>query len=988
MITSFTFKISGVAAYTDGTSGPFESTYSNGIISSPFESESNINFSQLYTDESDVVDSLQDLLTLGSPDGKYLKFIVSAPVQDKTISDWWMDINGIVTYDDETSGYYCVQYRNGSFNDLDGKVNFYALLADPVASGAITDALQSVSSVSEVGTLNLAPTDITLSSASIAENNEIGAVIGTFSTVDPDAGNSFTYTLVAGTGDTNNVSFTILGSSLKANAVFNFESKNSYTVRVRSTNQGGLTTEKAFTITVADVAENQAPTDILLSAATIAENSAIGAVIGTFSTVDPDAGDSFTYSLASGTGDTNNASFTIDGSSLKANAAFNFEVKSSYSVRIRSTDQGGLTFEKAFTITVTNANETPTDIALSVATIAENNAIGAVIGTFSTTDPDAGNTFTYSLVSGTGDTNNASFTILGSSLKASAVFNFEVKNSYTVRVRSTDQGGLTTEKAFAITVTNVNETPTDITLSAATIAENNAIGDAIGTLSTTDPDAENTFTYSLVAGTGDTDNASFTIDGASLKAAAAFDYETKNSYSVRIRSTDQGGLYYEKALTITVTDVNEQPTLVTLSANTIAENNEIGAVIGTFTTTDPDAGNTFTYTLTETINGTEVDNASFSIDGSNLIANVVFDYEVKSTYYIHVRSTDQGGLYGGDVPGSPPYPDIGWRFTITVTDEVAENSAPTDISLSADTIAENNEIGDVIGTLSTTDPDAENTFTYSLVSGEGDTDNASFSIDGSGLIANEVFDYEVKSSYSVRIRSTDQGELYYEKPFTITVTDVIENQAPTDISLSSDTIAENNELFAVIGTLSTTDPDAGDTFTYSLVSGEGSDNNFLFAISGSDLRADHYNPFDYEANSSYSVRIRSTDQGGLWTEKAFTITVTDVDENQAPTDITINNEIISVNNEIGETIGYFYTTDPDNAGPNDFTYSLVSGAGDGDNDSFSINNNPIFGSSIRAEVAAMSEQKGYWFVRVRSTDPGGLYYERSFTLRIDGVDPL
>jgi len=249
-VTSFTFKISGVAAYTDGTSGPFETTYSNGVISSPFESESNINFSQLYTDESDVVDSLQELLTLGSPDGKYLNFIVSAPVIDKTISDWWMDISGIVTYDDETSGYYCVQYRNGSFNDLDGKTNFYALLADPVASGAITDALQSVSSVSEVAVLNSSPTDILLSSATIAENNLVGAVVGTLSTTDPDAGDTFTYTLVAGTGDTDNASFTIDGANLLADEVFSLAIKSSYTVRVRSTDQGGSTTEKAFSITV------------------------------------------------------------------------------------------------------------------------------------------------------------------------------------------------------------------------------------------------------------------------------------------------------------------------------------------------------------------------------------------------------------------------------------------------------------------------------------------------------------------------------------------------------------------------------------------------------------------------------------------------------------------------------------------------------------------------------------------------------------------
>jgi len=568
MITSFTFKISGVAAYTDGTSGPFESSYSNGIISNPFESESIINFSQLYTDEPTDVNALQDLLTLGASGGKYLNFIVSAPSQDKTISDWWMDISGIVSYDDETYGSYSVQYRNGSFNDVYGKVNFHAILADDSASSVIVNVMQSVSSGSTVSV------------------------------------------------------------------------------------------------------PNRSPTDIAISAATIAENNAVGAVIGTFSTTDPDTGNSFTYSLVSGTGDTDNASFTIDGVSLKANAAYNFEVKSSYTVRIRSTDQGGLYYEKAFTITVTNVNEAPTDITISASTIAENNAIGAVIGTLSTTDPDAGNSFTYSLVSGTGDTNNASFTILGSSLKANAVFDYETKNSYTVRVRSTDQGGLTTEKALTISVTNVseNQAPTDISLSVATIAENNEIGAVVGAFSTTDPDAGNTFTYTLISGTGDTDNASFSISGSDLIANEVFNFETKSSYSIRVRSTDQGGLTTGKAFTITVTNVNETPTYVTLSANTIAENNEIGAVIGTFSTTDPDAANTFTYTLTETIGGSELDNASFSIDGANLIANVVFDYEAKSTYYIHVRSTDQGGLWTGQLSSLPPGPtDIGWRFTITIT---------------------------------------------------------------------------------------------------------------------------------------------------------------------------------------------------------------------------------------------------------------------------------------------------------------------------------
>lgn len=553
MVTSFTFKISGVAAYTDGTSGPFESTYSNGIISNPFVQESIINFSQLYTDEPTDVNALQDLLTLGAPGGKYLNFIVSAPSQDKTISDWWMDINGIVSYDDETYGSYCVQYRNGSFNDVYGKANFHAILADDSASDIVVGVLQSVSSGSTVSVPNRSPTDIAISAATIAENNTIGAVIGTLSTTDPDTGNTFTYTIVSGTGDTNNASFTIVGASLKANAAFNFEAKSSYTVRIRSTDQGGLYHEKAFTITVTNV--NEAPTDIAISASTIAENNTIGDVIGTFSTTDPDAGNSFTYSLVSGTGDTNNASFTILGSSLKANAVFDYETKNSYTVRVRSTDQGGLTTEKAFTITVTDVNENsaPTDISLSVATIAENNEIGAVVGAFSTTDPDPNDLPTYTLVSGTGDTDNASFAIatagMKRDLKANAVFDFETKSSYSIRVRSTDEGGLYYEKAFTITVTDMNENqaPTDITISSDRVDPFVANGTYAATFSTTDPDAANTFIYSLVSGTGDTNNASFLIDGADLIINDYLVYGDGPSRNIRVRSTDQGGLWTEKA---------------------------------------------------------------------------------------------------------------------------------------------------------------------------------------------------------------------------------------------------------------------------------------------------------------------------------------------------------------------------------------------------------------------------------------------------------
>ena len=232
-----------------------------------------------------------------------------------------------------------------------------------------------------------------------------------------------------------------------------------------------------------------------------------------------------------------------------------------------------------------SSNQSPTNLTLSNSNIAENLAIGTVIGNLSTTDPDTGNTFTYSLVTGTGSTDNALFTIQNNQLKTNAAFDFETKNSYSIRVKTTDQGGLSFEKVLAISVTNINETPTNLSLSNSSIAENLAIGTVIGNLSTTDPDTGNTFTYSLVTGTGSTDNSLFTIQNNQLKSNTVFDYETRNSYSIRVKTTDQNGLFYGKALTIGITDILDNATLAISPTNAIQTEGNSGSKAFTFTGT-------------------------------------------------------------------------------------------------------------------------------------------------------------------------------------------------------------------------------------------------------------------------------------------------------------------------------------------------------------------------------------------------------------------
>ncbi|WZP00378.1 cadherin domain-containing protein [Isosphaeraceae bacterium EP7] len=603
-------------------------------------------------------------------------------------------------------------------------------------------------------TVNGAPTNIALSAGSIAENRPAGTDVGSFTTTDPDAGNTFTYSLVGGTGDADNASFTIVGDTLRTAAGFDFEAKSAYSVRVRSTDAGGLWTEKAFTVNVTDV--NETPTDIALSNSSIAENRPSGTAVGNLSGTDPDSGDNLSFSLPDGLGD--NAAFAVSGATLWASASFDFEAKSSYAITVRVNDAGGLTFDKAFTVSVTNVNEVPTDIALSASSIAENRPAGTAVGSFTTTDPDAGNTFTYSLIGGPGGEDNASFTIVGGTLRTVAGFNFEAKDTYSVRVRSTDADGLWTEKSFIISVDNVNETPAFISLSNFSVAENQPAGTTVGGFSTLDPDADDSFTYSLVGGSGGADNASFTIVGGVLTTAAGFDFEAKDTYFVGVRSTDAGGLWTEKSFIISVNDVNETPTDIALSASSIAENRPSGTAVGNLSGTDPDSGDNLSFSLPDGLG----DNAAFAVSGATLWASASFDFEAKSSYAITVRVNDAGGL------------TFDKAFTVSVTNV---NEVPTDIALSASSIAENRPAGTAVGGFSTTDPDAGDSFTYSLVGGTGGADNASFTIVGDTLRTAAGFDFEAKSEYSVRVRSTDAGGLSTEKVFVVNVINV--NEAPT-----------------------------------------------------------------------------------------------------------------------------------------------------------------------------------------------------------------
>jgi hypothetical protein len=229
-----------------------------------------------------------------------------------------------------------------------------------------------------------------------------------------------------------------------------------------------------------------------------------------------------------------------------------------------------------------------------------------------------------------------------------------------------------------------------------------------------------------------------------------------------------------------------------------------------------------------------------------------------------VKLTEAGGASGHDA-----------NYNLEIAYGPATNHAPTDCSLAASSVDENEPAGTVVGTLTFEDPDTGDTAAYALVSGAGSTDNTSFSVSSNELRTVAPLDYESKASCSVRIRATDQSGLWYEESFTIGVNDV--NAAPTDLSLSTNAVQENLPAGTTVAVISSTDPEPpAAAYTYTLVSGTGDAGNDVFAIAGSELKTGAC--LNYEQTNSYSIRIRTTDQGGLWYEEPFAIGIIDIDE--------------------------------------------------------------------------------------------------------------
>ncbi len=183
-----------------------------------------------------------------------------------------------------------------------------------------------------------------------------------------------------------------------------------------------------------------------------------------------------------------------------------------------------------------------------------------------------------------------------------------------------------------------------------------------------------------------------------------------------------------------------------------------------------------------------------------------------------------------------------------------------------------NEEGAVVGTITVFDPNSDGPHQFEV------SDPRFEILDGQlRLKPGVALDHEDASSVEVDVTVTDEGGLSLTERFTIDVFDV--NEGPEAVSLDNTTLAEN-ATGAVVGSISTVDPDLNDTHSYEISDGR-------FEISDGQLRLRPGISLDHEGEDHIEINIKATDAGGLSVTETFSISVQDV--NEAPIDLTVQN---------------------------------------------------------------------------------------------------
>ena len=374
-----------------------------------------------------------------------------------------------------------------------------------------------------------------------------------------------------------------------------------------------------------------------------------------------------------------------------------------------------------------------------------------------------------------------------------------------------------------------------------------------------------------------------------VKTGATLDYETATSHKVNVTVTDAGGLTRTETVNIAVTNQNEAPTDITVAGGSVQENAAAGTVVATLGATDPDAGSTFTYTLSSDPSG------KFEVVGNEirLKTGATLDYETATSHNVNVTVTE---------PAASPAP----RRSISPS-PTRTRPPPTSPSPAAPCRR-------------TPRPGPSSRRWVRPIRMPAPPSPTTLSSDPSGkfeIVGNEIrlkagatLDYETATSHQVNVTVTEPAGSPAPRRST-SPSPTRTRPRPTSPSPAARS-PENAAAGTVVATLGATDPDAGSTFTYTL----SSDPSGKFEVVGNEVRVKAGASLDYETATSHQVNVTVTDAGGLTRTETVNIAVTN--QNEAPTDITVAGGSVRRTPRPGTVVATLGATDPD-AGST-FTY--------------------------------------------------------------------
>ena len=778
-----------------------------------------------------------------------------------------------------------------------------------------------------------------LSTTSLAPSTTANSLVADLTIIDPNLPNDDHTIAISGT-DANQFSFNDDTTQLRTVDPFIIRSVNStYSFTLTITDRAGASTTQSFVLTVEDVPAP--PSDLQLSKDSIFERLPIGTTIGTLTTTDPndpEGENDYTYAIE-GT----SPFFEIVGNELRSDTIFDFQTQNSYPLTITVTDPTELTYSETFTIRILSA--APTALQLSKDSIFERLPIGTTIGTLTTTDPndpEGENDYTYA-IEGT----SPFFEIVGNELRSDTIFDFQTQNSYPLTITVTDPTELTYSETFTIRI--LSAAPTDIALSYTPILEGEPTT-RIGTFTTTDPNdhSQNAYTYSLLP---EARRDTFQIDGRILQNRIPLDYESDSTYEVTIRTTDPTGLTYSETFTINITNVEEDP-FAPFAYDTTHRNDSINenytGFIGSRSPLIFEQGTTMNdFTITDSLLVPVRFENFFTYRGDSLFLLDTLDHEISSHRNIDIQMRLRHKVNGDSI-------------LITVTTLRLRNVnefPPTDLrwvggdalnphNRPSERLNDNTRVGYSIRSeqgssrepiyLEVQDKDdygptaySDTRHTFSIFSGNEDGFFKICKNNRNGVTRNEICvaqPLDITASnvqvFNLGLRATDRGGLKVDHTgnFRIRVSNV--QGPPRDLMLTSDSIVENNPPNAVIGILSNTDNDPGDSHTYTITIGNvrverdinrpeiDAGDTLLFKIAGDTLKVTR--SLDYESGdpTSYQLTITARDRARNTGTGTFTIRVLDISP-EVPTLFKLSPDSISENNPPNALVGRIsHTGDP------------------------------------------------------------------------------